>query len=82
MAVTCAYLCDVAVLPSHRRLGLGKEIVGRLVRLSRGHRKIILYSVPGAESFYEAFGFRRMATAMAIFEDQAGAFARGYLSGA
>src|SRR5689334_14602243 len=78
----CAYLCDVAVLPSHRRLGLGKEIVGRLVRLSRGHRKIILYAVPGTESFYEAFGFRRMTTAMAIFEDQAGAFARGYLSGA
>jgi ribosomal protein S18 acetylase RimI-like enzyme len=78
----CAYLCDVAVLPSHRRLGLGKEIVGRLVQLSRMHRKIILYSVPGTESFYEAFGFRRMTTAMAIFEDQAGALARGYLSGA
>ena len=43
----CACLCDIAVLPSHRRIGLGKEVVGRLVRLSRGHRKIILYSVPG-----------------------------------
>jgi len=77
----CAYLCDVAVLPEYRSLGLGKEIVGRLVQLSRGHRKIILYSVPGTESFYEAFGFRRMTTAMAIFEDQARAFARGYLQG-
>jgi ribosomal protein S18 acetylase RimI-like enzyme len=77
----CAYLCDVAVLPEYRSLGLGKEIVGRLVELSRGHRKIILYSVPGTESFYEAFGFRRMTTAMAIFEDQARAFARGYLHG-
>ncbi len=76
----CAYLCDIAVLPSHRGQGLGKEIVARLVRLSRSHRKIILYSVPGTESFYEAFGFRRMTTAMAIFEDQATAFARGYLS--
>ena len=76
----CAYLCDIAVLPSHRRTGLGKEIIGRLVRLSRGHRKIILYSVPGTESFYQAFGFRRMTTAMAIFEDQAGAVARGYLT--
>lgn len=76
----CAYLCDIAVLPSHRRTGLGKEIVARLLGLSRGHRKIILYSVPGTESFYEAFGFRRMTTAMAIFEDQAAAVARGYLS--
>ena len=76
----CAYLCDIAVLPSHRRTGLGKEIVARLLGLSRGHRKIILYSVPGTESFYEAFGFRRMTTAMAIFEDQAAAFARGYLT--
>ena len=76
----CAYLCDIAVLPSHRRIGLGKEIVARLLGLSRGHRKIILYAVPGTESFYEAFGFRRMTTAMAIFEDQAAAFARGYLA--
>jgi GNAT superfamily N-acetyltransferase len=75
----CAYLCDVAVLPSHRKTGLGRQIVGRLVQLSRGHRKIILYCVPGTESFYEAFGFRPMTTAMAIFEDQASAFARGYL---
>jgi ribosomal protein S18 acetylase RimI-like enzyme len=76
----CAYLCDIAVLPSHRRIGLGKQIVARLLGLCRGHRKIILYSVPGTESFYEAFGFRRMTTAMAIFEDQAAAVARGYLS--
>src|SRR5262245_40810558 len=77
----CAYLCDIAVLPSHRRVGLGKEIVARLLGLSRGHRKIILYAVSGTESFYEAFGFRRMTTAMAIFEDQAAALARGYLTG-
>ena len=77
----CACLCDIAVLPSHRRIGLGKEVVGRLVRLSRGHRKIILYSVPGTESFHEAFGFGRMTTAMAIFENQAGATTRGYING-
>jgi ribosomal protein S18 acetylase RimI-like enzyme len=75
----CAYLCDIAVHPSHQGKGLGKEIVDRLVRLSASHRKIILYSVPGREGFYEGFGFRRMTTAMAIFEDPAKAFARGYL---
>ena len=78
--VDCSYICDVAVLPSHQGTGLGKQIVGRLVELSRGHRKIILYAVPGKEPFYAKFGFQRMTTAMAIFDDQALAAARGYLS--
>src|SRR4029077_19377918 len=65
----CAYLCDIAVRPRHQGCGLGKEIVTRLVRLSASHRKIILYAVPGKEPFYETFGFRRMTTAMAIFEN-------------
>jgi hypothetical protein len=59
--------------------GLGKEIASRLVRLSASHKKIILYAVPGKEGFYEAFGFRRMTTAMAIFADPAKAYADGYL---
>src|SRR5690606_7435407 len=75
----CSYICDVAVLPTHQGQGLGRQIVGRLVELSRGHKKIILYAVPGKEPFYERFGFRRMRTAMAIFEDQQAAIARGYL---
>jgi ribosomal protein S18 acetylase RimI-like enzyme len=75
----CAYVCDIAVAPSHQGQGLGKEIVEGLVRLSSGHKKIILYSVPGREKFYERFGFRRMTTAMAIFEDPERALARGYL---
>ena len=54
----CSYICDVAVLPSHQGTGLGKQIVSRLVALSRGHRKIILYSVPGKEPFYRKLGFR------------------------
>ena len=77
--VDCSYICDVAVLPSHQGTGLGKAIVGRLVELSRGHTKIILYAVPGKEPFYRKFGFARMKTAMAIFDDQALAAARGYL---
>jgi hypothetical protein len=35
--------------------------------------------VPGKELFYEAFGFRRMTTARAIFEDPAKAHRNGYL---
>ena len=76
----CSYICDVAILPSHQGRGLGHELVAQLVELSRGHAKIILYAVPGKEGFYARHGFRRMTTAMAVFEDQAKAVARGYLA--
>ena len=77
--VDCSYICDVAVHPSHQGTGLGKEIVANLVRLSAGHKKIILYAVPGKEAFYRKFGFKRMTTAMAVFEDQALALKRGLI---
>ena len=76
----CSYVCDVAVLPSHQGTGVGKEIVATLLRFSEGHRKIILYAVPGKEAFYSKFGFRRMLTAMAIFPDAQDAVARGYIA--
>lgn len=76
----CSYICDVAVLPSHQGTGLGKEAVRRLVALSKGHKKIILYAVPGKEGFYKRLGFLRMLTAMAIFEDPARAIERGHVS--
>ena len=76
----CSYICDVAVLPEHQGTGLGKQIVGHLVEVSRGHKKIILYAVPGKEAFYKKFGFLRMTTAMAIFENQQQQLQRGYLS--
>ncbi|NMM04655.1 GNAT family N-acetyltransferase [Polaromonas sp.] len=77
-----SYICDVAVLPTHQGTGLGGEVVKRLVALSSGHKKIILYSVPGKEDFYRKFGFLRMLTAMAIFENPAKAIERGHLSDA
>jgi ribosomal protein S18 acetylase RimI-like enzyme len=78
----CSYICDVALLPSHQGHGLGKAIVQRLVDMSAGHKKIILYAVPGKEPFYRKLGFMRMKTAMAIFEDQAAAIARGHIEDA
>ena len=78
--VDCSYICDVAVLPEFQGSGLGREIVSRLVEASRGHRKIILYAVPGKEDFYRRLGFRSMNTAMAIFEDPAQAQRQGYIS--
>lgn len=76
----CSYICDIAVLPSHQGTGLGKDVVRHLVDKSRGHKKIILYAVPGKEPFYRKFGFLRMRTAMAIFENQQLQVERGYLS--
>jgi ribosomal protein S18 acetylase RimI-like enzyme len=77
--IDCAYICDIAVLPEFQGTGLGKQIVDKLLQLSRGHRKITLYAVPGKEPFYNKFGFQRMKTAMAIFENQALAQEQGYL---
>ena len=76
----CSYICDIAVLPSHQGTGLGKQVVSKLVEMSAGHKKIILYAVPGKEPFYRKFGFMRMKTAMGIFENQQQQVERGYLS--
>ena len=73
----CSYICDVAVLPSHQGRGLGKEVVSKLVDFSKEHKKIILYAAPGKEPFYKKLGFKRMATAMAIFKNQAQALENG-----
>jgi len=73
----CSYICDVAVHPGFQGRGLGKEVVSTLVNLSKGHKKIILYASPGKEPFYLKLGFKRMATAMAIFQNQAQALEDG-----
>lgn len=78
----CSYIGDVAVMPSHRRIGLGKAVVAELVKLSNGHRKIILYIVPGTEGFYQKLGFLPLLTAMALFKDKAGAIKRGHIADA
>ncbi len=78
--VDCSYICDIAVHPDYQGIGLGKELVSKLVEFSRHHKKIILYSVPGKEAFYKKLGFKRMSTAMAIFENQAQALERGLVN--
>ncbi|NHZ92653.1 GNAT family N-acetyltransferase [Massilia sp. CCM 8733] len=78
--VDTSYLCDIAVLPEYQGTGLGKQIVARLVALSHGHKKILLYAVPGKEPFYRRFGFKRMTTAMALFDNEPLARERGLLA--
>ena len=75
-----AYIADVAVRADLQGQGVGREIVKRLMRSAEGHKKIILYAVPGKEGFYAGLGFRRMNTAMAVFVDEAAALRSGVLS--
>lgn len=75
----CSYICDVAVHPDYQGRGLGKEIVARLVAFSKDHKKIILYAAAGKEPFYKKLGFKRMTTAMAIFQNEAQALENGVI---
>ncbi len=76
----CSYIADVAVHPEFQGRGLGKAIIRKLVALSKGHKKIILYANPGTEGFYQAIGFHRMNTAMAIWQNQEQAIQAGLIS--
>jgi ribosomal protein S18 acetylase RimI-like enzyme len=76
----CSYICDIAIHPDYQGRGLGKEIVLNLVRLSQGHKKIILYANPGKESFYAKLGFKKMNTAMAIFQNETEMLENGTIS--
>ncbi len=75
-----AYLADVAIHPAHQGTGLGSALVQRLVELSSGHKKIILYANPGTERFYARLGFHRMNTALAIWKEPEPAIATGVIS--
>jgi len=76
----CSYICDVAVHPKYQGLGLGKKIVTSLMERSREHRKILLYANPWKEGFYAKLGFKKMKTAMAIFENETEMVSNGTLS--
>ncbi len=76
----CSYICDIAVHPEYQGIGLGKKIIQSLVDQSDGHKKIILYSNPGKEGFYKKLGFKKMNTAMAIFQNEAAMIENGTLS--
>lgn len=75
----CSYICDVAVHHNYQGLGLGRQVVLKLVDLSKDHTKIILYAAAGKGPFYRKLGFKRMTTAMAIFKNQAQALENGII---
>jgi len=76
----CSYICDIAIHPDYQGFGLGKKIINVLKEFSKEHKKIILYANPGKEGFYKKLGFKRMNTAMAIFENQELSLKNGLLN--
>jgi ribosomal protein S18 acetylase RimI-like enzyme len=78
--IDCSYICDIAVHPDLQGTGLGRSVIEKLLALSNGYKKIILYSVPGKEHFYKKLGFKRMSTAMAIFRNQERALEAGLVN--
>ncbi|MDH6139713.1 MULTISPECIES: GNAT family N-acetyltransferase [Kitasatospora] len=78
--VDTAYLADIAVHPDYQGLGLGDRIVRHLLERSSGHRKVILFAKPGTEPFYRRYGFLRLPTAMALFDDPEAALRKGLLT--
>lgn len=75
----CSYICDVAIHPEFQGTGLGLELIQSLVNASKEHKKIILYANPGTEHFYKKLNFKKMSTAMAIFQDQTKALNTGLI---
>jgi ribosomal protein S18 acetylase RimI-like enzyme len=75
----CAVICDVAIVPERQGLGLGNALVQHLLRQVRGYKRVLLFCSPGKEAFYERHGFRKMTTAMAIFDDETSARAQGLI---
>jgi GNAT superfamily N-acetyltransferase len=78
--IDCSYIGDVALHPEYQGIGLGKQIVQNLIDQSQGHKKIILYANPGKEGFYANLGFKKMNTAMAIFQNEEDMIENGTLS--
>jgi GNAT superfamily N-acetyltransferase len=73
-----AAIHDLVLLPEYHGKGIGKELFQKL-REKLPVQNIILFSAPGREGFYSKCGFKRMLTAMAVFEPRIGDPERGYL---
>jgi ribosomal protein S18 acetylase RimI-like enzyme len=73
----CSYICDVVIHPEYQGMGIGKQLVKKLIDASSDHAKIIMYASPGKEGFYLSMGFKFMTTAMAIFKNETFAIESG-----
>ncbi|MBI9082320.1 MAG: GNAT family N-acetyltransferase [Desulfobacterales bacterium] len=74
-----AVVYDLVVLPEYQGQGVGRQIMAAIHR-RLSVRTIILYAVPGKESFYQKLGYAKMLTAMARRAEDVDAFRNeGYI---
>lgn len=73
-----AAIYDVAVLPQYQGNGVGKAIVGSILKVV-SQCNCILYAAPGKEAFYNKIGFGRMKTGMALFLNNEKMAAKGFI---
>ncbi|MFT3983258.1 MAG: GNAT family N-acetyltransferase [Lachnospiraceae bacterium] len=58
-----AYICDVIVSPTYQKMGIGRELVNRILNYLKSQLKegwfimVTLVSAHGKEPFYEKIGF-------------------------
>lgn len=60
---------NIALDKDHRGMGLGKVIVDKLLEQVRGCN-VILYTHPKHIGLYEHWGFSRMKTGYALYQDE------------
>jgi len=72
--VSDGYIQDLVVLPNYRDLGIGKQIVTKLLNhcLSKGIQWIGLIAEPGNEKFFSTMGFKTMKnhTPMLYYQEE------------
>ena len=54
----CTYLSDLAVVITHQKMGIGKELIRR-TKLAAPLAKLILLAAPAAVSYYPKIGMTR-----------------------
>ncbi len=73
-----AAMYDIAVVPQYQSEGYGqlivKEILEKLPNIN-----VMLYAMPRKEKFYQKFGFKKMRTAMARFQNSDTMIAKGFI---
>ncbi|HRS83389.1 MAG TPA: GNAT family N-acetyltransferase [Smithellaceae bacterium] len=62
-----AAVYDCAIVPEFQGKGIGKILMNNLLS-QLSHCNVILYAAPGKEGFYQAHGFRKLKTGMALFQ--------------
>ncbi|MFK4423739.1 MULTISPECIES: GNAT family N-acetyltransferase [Bacillus] len=63
--VITGIICGVCVLPEYQSMGIGKEIVGRLIQHCEQNKVIPqLMCVENLQSYYESIGFKAFSIGM------------------